>query len=346
MLLVSFAVFLLGAAFVSLYSQGYALDEGFRIARKGALFVSIPSSDTKIYVNEKKVEPTGFLQSSVFLSHLKPEEYTVITDREGYWPWKKDLKVLEGYITEARSFMIPKEPKGELIFKGKITNMWGNKDLPVLVIEEEETDNGKHLIFYRTDKNIFLTEIDKTAKNNLTYKNSGNIIEWGADYAIFKNSLAENIKISFNLSNETISAEKLIKLPENFESTEFTRYDARKEQKMWWDKESGQVFIDWVKNEKKDIPYYLCPEKNCEWPIMIFDSSYEVKNTDFYPGRRDLVIIATSNTVWVMETDSRGDGRLGHPIYKGKEPVFTLASDDQNIYVLDNGNIIKIKLEK
>src|SRR3989344_1667964 len=62
-----------------------------------------------------------------------------------------------------------------------------------------------------------------------------------------------------------------------------------------------------------------------------------------FPKRRDVLIAAFDNGVWAVELDGHG-GRGSYPIYKGKEPDFALLAGDDVLYVLGDGNLIRVSL--
>lgn len=113
----------------------------------------------------------------------------------------------------------------------------------------------------------------------------------------------------------------------------FTNYDR---QKIWWSPGKNQLWAEWLDSDYQP-PYYFSSER-----VLILDSIYKIKNADFYPGRRDVIIVAVQNGIFALEIDDRG-GRILQPIYKGKDPIFDLIEGDSNIYVFDEGILMKIK---
>ena len=61
---------------------------------------------------------------------------------------------------------------------------------------------------------------------------------------------------------------------------------------------------------------------------------------DFYKNRQDVVIIASGDGVYALETES-ANIRNFQPIYKGKNPVF-VKKDNSSIYILDSNNLILV----
>lgn len=139
--------------------------------------------------------------------------------------------------------------------------------------------------------------------------------------------------------DEAIDLLKEIKITANHATTSpmerFTNHDR---QKLWWNKNENKIWVDWLKDDSSR-PYYLSDNR-----ILILDSVYPIRNADFFPGRRDIIIVAAQNGIFAIEIDGRG-GQTLQPIYKGKEPIFTVLKSDNSVYVLDESVLMKIKLE-
>ncbi len=120
-------------------------------------------------------------------------------------------------------------------------------------------------------------------------------------------------------------------------TTEIKRFIGQNRQKLSWNQTQNQVWVEWMA-EEKSRPYYLNENK-----VLVLDSASAVRNADFFPGRRDVIVVAVQNGVFALEIDGKG-GRILQPIYKGKEPVFTTFKNESSIYILDEKTLIKINL--
>jgi len=126
------------------------------------------------------------------------------------------------------------------------------------------------------------------------------------------------------------------------EISPYEKYDNKREQKLYWDPASNEIFVEWLKNDSRP-PYYICAEEPCSSQISIFKSKMPIREIDFFPHRRDLIMISIGNGVYALEIDGRG-GRLLQPIYKGKSPDFAVFGNEETTYIIDEGNLIKIYL--
>lgn len=340
--LISALIFTILASAVVLYGQGYSLDQNLALSKKGGLYIASPHSGSQIFVNNKQKKVTNLLSAGIFIPNLTADEYPVLVAKDGFWPWAKNLEVTTGYVTEARAFMMPKDTDGEILMRGKFLKIWGSPYGNLLAIQEQKGDSF-HLIFYETKENTFLTTDSSSSEKLLTFKKETEIsdVAWEQNSFIFRNE-SGLIKVDFNLSNSTVFSSAYF--GSAAEISDFERYTARKDEKIWWDPVTNQIFVDWLK-EDSTPPYYICghPQKTCEPPIQIFKSRFQIKNIDFYPPRKDVIIMALSNGVYALEIDRRG-GQIIQPIYKGKDPIFALTQNKDFIWILDEGVLIKARL--
>ncbi|MEK7576002.1 MAG: hypothetical protein AAB491_02905 [Patescibacteria group bacterium] len=259
---------------VILYNYGYRINSKFQIVQTGGLYIWSPVRDAKIIIDNKE-KSFGIFNKDVLLQSLMPKTYSVAVIKEGYWPWFKNLEVKERLVTEARSFLVPINPNGEII-----------------PLEQSNVDQN--------------ADIMKEFK-------------------------------------------KIINIPKKFKNEEekklfFSRFTKDEKGRLWWEPEKNEVRIEWLGKEDT-IPYYFCLETGkCNMDTVIINTISAIRNVDFYPGRKDVIIMASQNGVFAVEIDGRGNRNV-QPIYKGKEPSFITYKDMNPIYILDDNNLIKINLE-
>lgn len=128
------------------------------------------------------------------------------------------------------------------------------------------------------------------------------------------------------------------------EISRYTRFTPNQKEKLWWDPKTNKIWAEWLAG-KESLPYFFCDNSVCNEKILIHASKFSIRNIDFYPKRKDVVLFAAQNGVYALEIDGRGGGRTIQPIYKGKEPIFTTYKNDNSIYILEEDKLIEIKLE-
>lgn len=102
---------------IALYTSGYRLGPGFSLVETGGIYIYSPEPGAEIVVNDKKRGETSLLNRDIFIQNLKPGVYTVFVSKEGFWPWGKEITVEEKKVSEAITFLIPKEIAGSPIPK-------------------------------------------------------------------------------------------------------------------------------------------------------------------------------------------------------------------------------------
>jgi hypothetical protein len=324
--------FLIIAPPVILFSTGWRLTGDFKIKRVGGLFVAAPETGTEIYLDGRLVQKTNFLQSGVFVQDLTPGNYAVIAAKDGFWPWTKKTAVAESEVAENRVLMLPQTISGQTLLSGSFENIFSLGDNTLLL--EERKNNNFTLTFYLPDKNEFLSPADKITKSLLTSAEHLKTFSLQNDNQTDLFFDSRSVSINWNLNNRSIAARAVKKSVDNSlpALTHQIAFDRYRRARLWHDDQN--VWIEWL--TETPLPYYLTEKKE-----LVFQTKSFIKNSAFFPGRDDIIIVAIENGVFALEIDGRGT-RNFQPIYKGKSPVFTRLGD--NIYVLDQGKLSKIEL--
>lgn len=354
---ICFLIFIAASIIINFYVNGYRLDSKFNLIKTGGIYVYSPETNSDIYINNQFKKQSGILQNGVFIKNLKPGNYTVLVAKDGYWPWQKKIEVRAETVSEIRAMLISKNPQGKIILKGPFLKMYYDSEYKILILVEKKNNTSlKKINFYLPEKNLFLTPaLNQT--NNLTFKQINGAKRKGDDIIILTNKGELTAKI--NTDNQTYSLTILKnkndkeKKEENFsafaskEKNVFNPYlaklSSRKNELIMLNRESNIIWFDMAR-DTTTLPYFLFGVKNLIFPVKIFDSRFEIKNIDFFPGRRDVIIVAIKDAVYAMELDGR-NGRMIQPIYKGKDPTFAIFYRDKKIYVLDDGNLSYIELD-
>lgn len=100
---------------IILYTNGYRLGPNFTLVETGGMYVYAPESGAQVYIDSKAARKANIFQRDWFLDDLTPRTYTVLIEKEGFWPWYKEVTVEEQKVAEAIAFLIPKDPEIELI---------------------------------------------------------------------------------------------------------------------------------------------------------------------------------------------------------------------------------------
>jgi hypothetical protein len=123
---------------ILLYTQGYRLDfKNKKLTKTGGLFLKIFPKQASIYLDNKFFKKTDFIFGSILIENLLPKKYKVRVEKEGYFPWEKNLEIKENEVTEVKNIILfPKKIKPENLFT-KIENFWVSPGGKIILLEKE-----------------------------------------------------------------------------------------------------------------------------------------------------------------------------------------------------------------
>ena len=141
----------------------------FKIQKTGAIFIQTKPQSAVIKIDEKTFEDkSGLIQSGTLIDNLLPRKYQLTVSKNGYWEWRKNLRVQSGLVTEVKDILlVPREIKKESI------------DLPRIRGEEMETVNedGDKIILQDLRSNLYylydLNNKETISNITLHFKNQG-----------------------------------------------------------------------------------------------------------------------------------------------------------------------------
>ncbi len=105
-------IFIIAVFPLLLFAFGYRLSlKEWKILRAGGLSISsVPSTGTKIFVNNVLEKETSILSRHLFLQGLTPHTYAVRIEKDGYFAWEKNLQVLPERVTFAEVLLVKQNP--------------------------------------------------------------------------------------------------------------------------------------------------------------------------------------------------------------------------------------------
>ena len=146
------AVFAITAPLVCLYMQGFRIDiEAKRVVKTGGLYFKILPRDAQISIDNKEAVKTDFLFGTKLIDNLLPKEHEISIEKDGYWPWQKNLKVSEEQVAEAKNvLLIPKDINFTILAKNA-AEFWSDNQKIVFKELGATADKGKSQILYSFD---------------------------------------------------------------------------------------------------------------------------------------------------------------------------------------------------
>lgn len=172
---------------VTFYSLGYRINSDFTIAKVGTVSVTIPQSNTSIFIDESKRIVTTKDNELVEIP-FSPTKHSIIIARDGFYPWKKDVDVPSGGKITLLPFFIPQSTTGQIITQSdpeyiKIRDEVRANKLPTAeapVLSDDETasawveENG---LMFRSGDNSFMVIAPETLIKNVSfYKDRNDVL--------------------------------------------------------------------------------------------------------------------------------------------------------------------------
>ncbi|MBI2610301.1 hypothetical protein HYW53_04020 [Candidatus Giovannonibacteria bacterium] len=316
--------------FVILYSLGYRIDSNFQLYSTGGIYISSSLTGSEIYINSELKRTTNFFQSGIFVQDLSPGIYEVMIRKEGYNIWKKNLKVASQFVTEARSLLVPKEANARVLLRGAFVDFSASSKDPILLLVES-AKNARKMNFYLPQTNEFLIPGLNQLNPEFRTIEIGN---WLPQELLVKLD-AKYYQIRFDLNQRTFSletiADPLITMSlDNYRLS--LKEDAGEDFEITWNASSTELKARWLRD--RIPPYYLASSTE---PLM---KDVSLRNFDFFPQRRDVLIASYDNGIWAVELDNRE--RQAFPLYKGRKPEFAVFPFGEMVYVFDDGVLMEI----
>ncbi|MBI2625221.1 MAG: hypothetical protein HYW70_02730 [Candidatus Nealsonbacteria bacterium] len=129
--------FLITTPSIILYSQGYRFDfEQKKLVQTGAFYFKTRPDNAEVFVSGKPKKKTSFLFGNALIENLLPKNYEIEIQKEGYFPWKKNLPIKEKMVTEIKNIVLfPENPEFSLLDEN-------GKEFWFSLLEKEKSNNG------------------------------------------------------------------------------------------------------------------------------------------------------------------------------------------------------------
>jgi len=119
--------FLVITPLISLYAAGYSIGKGLSIEKTGILIIDSKPRGAKIYLNDKVQQAflkkyfsrdQSYFKTPAKIKNLRPGDYKISLQAEGYWTWEKKLSIKPGESTFAEDIYLFKNDLPTLAVKG------------------------------------------------------------------------------------------------------------------------------------------------------------------------------------------------------------------------------------
>lgn len=123
-----FVFFVVGTIFICAYSRGWIFNpKTFNFQKTGAIFIDTKPKNVIIKIDDKIfLDQSGPINSGTLIQNLLPGIYEIEVEKDGFYPWFKNLEVKSGFVAEAANIiLIPEKINQTLIFDAeKLSNFW------------------------------------------------------------------------------------------------------------------------------------------------------------------------------------------------------------------------------
>lgn len=96
------------------YFLGYRRVQGFKIAKIGYVTMTIPFSQTSIFLDQSERIITK-KDNEVIKIPLTPKKHNIIVSRESYYPWNKDFVIVSNKVIQLSPIYVSQNPSGSII---------------------------------------------------------------------------------------------------------------------------------------------------------------------------------------------------------------------------------------
>lgn len=154
-----FFLFLVTAPITVFYCLGWRFDwKTKKITQPGIFYFKVWPRSVEIYVNGKFKKRTDIFFGSALLEDLSPKTYNIKIEKEGYYPWEKNLEIKKRKVTEAKNvILIPQDP-GTFLISKNIENFFFLPDNKKVILKEvalkEQEASSWELKIFDTEESI------------------------------------------------------------------------------------------------------------------------------------------------------------------------------------------------
>lgn len=356
-------IFLLVLPLVIFYATGYRFEfssDSTMIVSTGGLYISVPSEEAQIYINEEPVRDIRVFRRASYIQNLDVGIHRVHVQGDGLYTWVKNLPVQPHIVTEAQTFNMPLVPQIRLI--APYVDLQGRAIFNDIA---SSTLSAEFAFASVTEPVIATTTLPvRLLSDNQEYEYVSTLFGTSTKSVGLVSRVRKEVNQAFIFSGDTA--------PTTTATTTLIQNDV----KLYQD--GNEVFVAWLGN-LDNIPYYFCidhdiasstivsygqhvyegiatvmasdmPEtetqnktgKICRSKIRIDNKGKEVNSFAFFPSSTDLILMNLDDGIYVVEVDDRS-WQNTQQIYPGNN--LDIEIDGGRIFVKDREYLVEVFTE-
>jgi hypothetical protein len=190
---------------------GYRFDfEKKKLTKTGGIFIKAQPKEVVISVDGKVKKKTDLFFGSALIENLLPKKYRIKVEKDGYFPWEKELEIEEGRVTEIKSLILFPKSLNFYPILNNVENFWVLPNQKELILEEIE--DGKWVLKIYT--------LDKKLKSHLAKQDDfGKEAEFlGLEFGEDPDQIEIKVKIKENVENFILNLKKPFQIREKEET--------------------------------------------------------------------------------------------------------------------------------
>ena len=298
------ALFVVLIPVVVAFALGYRFDDQWRLVDTGGIALRNVPADAEVYVDYRLVSPTRTFSNNIFFTeNLVPKTYLVVVAEKGHWSWAKQVLVSARKVSDVSVLLVPQQSAAR----------------PISEFVPKSRGGFFSLFSGDEDESIATTTGTPSATLATTTFTSN------PEYAI--------VKALFDGQDDSPREDRSKDIPGTKELPLVKNRAA-----VWHEKNA--LYASWLGDEQA-IPFFLngtSTQQFFTWP-----ASRPVLRLDFFPGRRDVVLVLASDGLYALEIDKRPE-QNSQPVYLGRNLDFRVSTDEK-LYIHQGGQYFEVAME-
>lgn len=312
-------LFFLIATISIFYSHGYRVDlKTKKIVQTGGIFLKVEPKPAKVFIDEKLRKKTDFLFGTILIKNLLPGIHKIRVEKEGFYPWEKNLEIKEKEVTEAKNIvLISENPNFKVLAEG-VKNFWAFPNERKFIFLRESGE-GEVFTSYAVEDGKESDLTNATTSEILSQKINNDTYYLDKSGYLFKN------KFSFqNFSNSEIkNGEKLAdRAFKDFKiSPSFQKLVLINDYEVW------VLFLE---------PQFAAPQRGAFEKVYLTRFSKKIGEIFWYTS--DYLIFRVGEEIKITEIDNRDRLNIVDLAnFKEVEKIF-FNQANKKLYILSQGD--------